>query len=167
MNRGGILQRCDLIEKNIECLARGPFRSGASVFVHPREKPTPGIDRESFLELCFSSDSVKCPTYRSHPRHEFRGRRAVRALIESVEINFSCRGPGRSAGPGRKRANCYQDEYRPLNFNTPSSASALLPHAGYVAGVCDVHTRLCAWLPSDIVRHVSRRVSLHVRNTRR
>ena len=36
-------------------------------------------------------------------RLEFCGRLAVRALIESAEINFSCRGPGRLASAGRKR----------------------------------------------------------------
>lgn len=58
-----------------------------------------------------------------------RKARPVRALIESAEINFSCRGrrkvgqhgeKARASGP--ERANCYQDEYRPLNFNTPSNA---------------------------------------------
>ena len=104
-----------------------------------REKPRKReIDRggSSFLELCFPFPSLLPSFWLSVQRialipatRILRKARPVRALIESAEINFSCRGrrkvgqhgeKARASGP--ERANCYQDEYRPLNFNTPSNA---------------------------------------------
>lgn len=129
----------NLIEKNIGSPPIG--RNRANVFVHPPRETEEKGNRSRRKQLSRALLSLPFPSllpsfWLSVQRialipatRILRKARPVRALIESAEINFSCRDrrkvgqhgeKARASGP--ERANCYQDEYRPLNFNTPSNA---------------------------------------------